>query len=369
MWCQKTTVFPTTGYVGWVSNGSFGSGAGFCLHDSGTVSGNGMAGCEEHLYRLARKSVPSTMSEARILVVDPQTAARQETAKTLRSGLIDIEITVETAEGIDQALPILHEGHVDCVVTEFELPEGTGFDLVETVRERSPDTAAILYTTATEADIEVDRSEETIVEFLSKSTPGAADLLPRIVRTSVTARSQVSYPVPQEEAARLAALESYDLSAPEVTDSLSRITDLATRYLQVSAASVNVVGDHEQEFYACHGEADGWESTPREDAICSFTILSADSVMVVEDVGGDPRFSDITTLDDLGIRAYIGADLTTDDGFTIGTLCAYDDAPRSFTEDEQAFMRTLGDVAMDLIEAYRMDRQVAGPDGEVGGTR
>lgn len=306
------------------------------------------------------------MSDARILVVDPQADTREETAETLRSGLIDLEVTVESAEGIRQARPILQERHLDCVVTEFDLPEGTGFDLVETIRNRSPDTATILYTTAAEATIDEARSDDTIVEFLSKSAPGAADLLLRIVRTTVNARSHVSYPLPQDEDARLAALESYDLSASGLTQALGRITNLATRHLEVSAASINVVGDHEQEFYACHGTAEGWTSTPREDAICTFTILSEDSVMVVEDVGEDPRFSDIKRLEELGIRAYIGADLTTEDGFTIGTLCAYDESPRSFTESEQAFMRTLGDVAMDLIEAYRTGRK-GDPDSEGAG--
>lgn len=310
------------------------------------------------------------MSDVRILVVDPQTAERLDTAETLRSGLIDRETTVQTAEEISQARPIVQEGHVDCVVTEFDLPDGTGFDLVEMVRDRSPDTATILYTTASEEVIDKDRTADTVVEFLSKSAPEAADLLLRIVRSTVSARGQVSYPVPQEEAARLAALESYDLSASGLTESLGRITDLATRYLEVSAASVNVVGNHEQEFFACHGTAEGWTSTPREDAICTFTILAEDSVMVVEDVSEDPRFRDISTLDELGIRAYIGANLTTHEGYTIGTLCGYHDSPRSFSEDEQAFMRTLGEVAMDLIEAYRTGPdEVTGPDGRAGGTR
>lgn len=296
------------------------------------------------------------MSDARILVVDPEEASRRSTADTLSRKLADIETVVETAGSISDARAALSDGYLECVVTEIELPDGTGWDLLEEVRMESPNTAGIVYSDASQDDLESLRADDVVAEFVSKGSPASIDLLARLVRTTLRRWSQTSYPLPQNETARLAALETYDLGAPRLIDALERVTDLASRHLDCSAASINVVGDHEQDFYACHGFAEGWESTARGDAICTFTILEEDSVMAVENVQSDPRFSEIDALADLGIRAYLGADLTTSDGFTIGTLCAYDDEPRQFTPDQKTFHRLLADVAVDLIEAYHNPR-------------
>jgi GAF domain-containing protein len=292
------------------------------------------------------------MSDARILVVDADDSTRQSTADDLAGQLADIETHVERVGTLEEARSALSGGVVDCVVTEIDLPDGTGYGLLEWIRTESPHTAGIIYSDAAEDEVERLRSEGVVAEFVSKDSPASIDLLARLVRTTVETRTQTSYPLPQEEHARLAALETYNLGAAPLIDALERVTDLASRHLECSAASVNVVGNHEQEFYACHGSAEGWESTPREDAICTFTILGADSVMTVGDVQADPRFAEIETLADLGIRAYIGADLTTAEGFTIGTLCAYDDTPREFTPEDEEYLRVLADVAMDLIGAF-----------------
>lgn len=297
------------------------------------------------------------MSDARILVVDPNEKARQSTAEELSSKLADIETQIDTVDTLKDARAALSDDVVDCVVTEIELPDGTGYELLEQMRAESPHTAGIIYSDATDSEVERLRSEGIVAEFVSKDSPGSIDLLVRVVRTTLETRTQTSYPLPQNESARLAALETYDLEAAPLIEALERLTDLASRHLDCSAASVNVVGNHEQEFYACHGSAEGWESTPREDSICTFTILDADSVIAVGDVQNDSRFADIDTLAGLGIRAYIGADLTTSEGFTIGTLCAYDDEPREFTLEDEEYLRVLGDVALDLIEAYHEPEQ------------
>lgn len=292
------------------------------------------------------------MSDARILVVDADEGPRQSTAEALSRKLADIEAHIDTVDTLEDARAALLDGGVECVVTEIDLPDGTGYGLLEEMRAESPHTAGIIYSDATGSEIERLRSEGLVAEFVSKDSPASIDLLARLVRTTLETRTQTSYPLPQNETARLAALETYDLGAAPLIEALERVTALASRHLDCSAASINVVGNHEQDFYACNGYAEGWASTPREEAICTFTILEPDSVMAVGDVQTDPRFADIDTLADLGIRAYIGADLTTAGGFTIGTLCAYDDEPRDFTVDDEEYLRLLGDVALDLIEAY-----------------
>ncbi|MFB9990420.1 putative bifunctional diguanylate cyclase/phosphodiesterase [Deinococcus oregonensis] len=51
-----------------------------------------------------------------------------------------------------------------------------------------------------------------------------------------------------------------------------------------------------------------------------------------------------------GVRSYIGVPLTTPDGSRIGTLCAHDFQPRTFTEAEQQILIDLGPVVIDALE-------------------
>ena len=94
----------------------------------------------------------------------------------------------------------------------------------------------------------------------------------------------------------------------------------------------------------------------RQDSICTFTILE-DEVMTVEDVTEDPRFeSRSEELLDLGIRAYMGANLVTEAGLAIGPLCIYDDRPREFSPADEAYLSDLAALATDLIKLHdRLD--------------
>lgn len=114
--------------------------------------------------------------------------------------------------------------------------------------------------------------------------------------------------------------------------------------------SVNLIREHSQQFLACHG-AD-WTPTPREDSICTYAIVEDDDVTVVEDVKADPRFEHNESLDDMNIRSYAGADLTTPDGLTIGTLYAYDAEPRTFTDDDREYLSTLADVTVTVLDLH-----------------
>jgi GAF domain-containing protein len=160
-------------------------------------------------------------------------------------------------------------------------------------------------------------------------------------------------------------LRSYDLESEAVVASVERITDLAAAHFGADQASVNIIGEHSQEFLACHGAAAEWETTDREDSICTFTILEDGGVMAVPDVTEDPRFeSRSETLIGMGIRAYLGANLTTSDGLTIGSLCVYDDEPRAFSAEEESYLRDLAAVAMELIELRAgADSAAAATDG------
>ena len=308
----------------------------------------------------------------RILCVDPDDDARTETVDALRAEFeapgpsIEI-VTAGTVAEADAALTT----DTAAVVTEYTLPDGTGFDVITAARDTCPDAGCVLYTDVDPDTIATDELRGAITEYVGKGSAFGAERLTGLVRTTVETKPQTTYPVPQTEAERLAALRSYDLNSEDdgrdsegLVSSLERITDVAAAYFDADQASVNIIGEHSQDFLACYGDAEGWEAMDREDSICTFTILEDRGVMTVEDVTEDPRFeSRSETLLEMGIRAYVGANLVTPAGLAIGSLCVYDDEPRSFSPADEAYLRDLAAVAMELIELR------TGPAAADGGRR
>jgi len=315
----------------------------------------------------------------RILCVDPDDDARTETVDALRAEFeapgpsIEI-VTAGTVAEADAALTT----DTAAVVTEYTLPDGTGFDVITAARDTCPDAGCVLYTDVDPDTIATDELRGAITEYVGKGSAFGAERLTGLVRTTVETKPQTTYPVPQTEAERLAALRSYDLDSEDdgleseddgldsegLVSSLERITDVAAAYFDADQASVNIIGEHSQDFLACYGDAEGWEAMDREDSICTFTILEDRGVMTVEDVTEDPRFeSRSETLLEMGIRAYVGANLVTPAGLAIGSLCVYDDEPRSFSPADEAYLRDLAAVAMELIELR------TGPAAADGGRR
>lgn len=286
----------------------------------------------------------------RILCVDPDEETRTETAEYIQEELADLDPAVELADGLAAATERLATDTA-AVITEYELSDGTGFELIERVRESCPDAGIVLYTDTDPDMIDSTEIQGKITEYVGKGSVFGAERLGDLLRTTIENKTQSSYPLPQSEQQRLVGLRSYDLDDPALLESLDRIADLAAEHFEVDQASVNIISEHSQDFLACHGKAEQWESMDRSDSICTFTILEDENVMTVPDVTEDPRFEPQSdTLIEMGIHSYMGANLVAPSGLVIGPLCIYDDEPRSFSPADEAYLQKLAATAMDLIE-------------------
>jgi len=286
------------------------------------------------------------MSGLAVLCVDPDPDELEATRASLESdGRYETRGTSSVADAGDA-----FEETVDCVVTEYTLPDGTGLDLVADLRDRAPDTPCVLFTDVSPDRIETGNREELVVEYLPKGTPEARSSLVRLVGNVIAERTQVGYPLPDDEDERLAALAQYDRPGLEARETFDRLTALARRYFGVDVSFVGVVDAHEERLLACEG-AD-WETLTREDAICTHTV-TGDEVLIVEDTHEDPRFADIDRLDELGIRSYAGAPLTTPRGAVIGAFCLTHDEPRTWSGADRADLRRFADEAIEQLELRR----------------
>ena len=292
------------------------------------------------------------MTSHDILCVDPDPGEREATITDLREALSDLDVTIEGVDSIEAACSAL-ETDLSVLVTEYDLPDGTGLDLIRVASEACPDAGCVLYTATDPDTIDTDPLRGSLTEYVGKGSVFGTERLARLLRTTAESAVQTSYPLPQNEDERLAALQAYDLDDPQLLSSLDCLSTLAADHFGVEQTSVSVMEEHSQEFLACFGGAKEWGAVDREDSICTFTILEDDDVMTVPDVTEDPRFESRSEgLIDLGVRAYMGANIVTSAGLVVGSFCVYDDEPRTFSPADEDYLRRLASVTSDFLELH-----------------
>lgn len=279
------------------------------------------------------------------------------------SAAVDDEenLTTISATSVAAARDVIDEEPVVGVVTSYSLPDGSGMDVIQSVRDQIPQTPVVLFTDVSPAEIDTESFEEVLVEYLNRELPDAEDRLGFIVNDVIDHSAQVGFLTPDDEEERLKALEEYDIDELPIEESFQRITDLIATHFDIAVAFVGLLEKDEENFLACTG-AD-WDSLTREETMCTHSMLQED-VMVVEDIANDNRFNKNEQLENLGIVSYAGANMTTSDGHVIGQVCALDHESRTYTEAERQQLEQFADTVMEILELRQSVR--AGRAVEVG---
>lgn len=157
-------------------------------------------------------------------------------------------------------------------------------------------------------------------------------------------------PLPANEEERLRALRRYGILDTPPEAAFDRITRLAAHVLGVPVTHITLIDRNRQWFKSSYGANP--QETDRESAFCAHAILDS-AVMVVEDARADPRFADNRFVTgESGIRFYAGAPIADEDGFNLGTLCAIDTQPRSFTAEQKTILTDLAAMVVDELERH-----------------
>ncbi|CAN5241422.1 GAF domain-containing sensor histidine kinase [soil metagenome] len=159
--------------------------------------------------------------------------------------------------------------------------------------------------------------------------------------------------LPDNEAERLAALDSYQIldTAPE--EDFDDVARLASYICDTPIAMVSLIDADRQWFKANIGPVPVRE-TSRDLSICAHTILS-DELCVVPDAALDPRFFDnpFVTGGYPQVRFYAGAPLVTEAGIRLGSLCVIDTKARELTQKQRDSLTALGRQVVKLFELRR----------------
>lgn len=158
-------------------------------------------------------------------------------------------------------------------------------------------------------------------------------------------------PLPDNEAARLQALQQYQILDTEPEAAFDDLTSLAAQICQAPTALICLVDDCRQWFKAKVGLT--VSETPRDLAFCAHTILQPD-LLIVPDALADPRFiQNLLVTDDPQIRFYAGVPLITSEGQALGTLCVIDFQPRELSSQQLEALQALGRQVVAQLELRR----------------
>jgi PAS domain S-box-containing protein len=159
----------------------------------------------------------------------------------------------------------------------------------------------------------------------------------------------LTFPVPANEAERLAALYRFQILDTPPEAAFDRITQLAARLFKMPIALISLVDESRAWFKSCVGF--GAPEVARDATLCSFAVL-VDEPMIIPDARLDDRFAcNPFVQQDAGIRFYGGAPLISRDGFNLGTLCLLDTQPREpFTDEQVATLADLAAMVVDELE-------------------
>ena len=160
--------------------------------------------------------------------------------------------------------------------------------------------------------------------------------------------------IPANDMARLHALEGYHLLDSRSEKVLDDMVTATAKLFGASNAMLSIVEKDQVLVKAPYNLPVSIERIPRNQSLCSATILQ-DETTVFEDLNqASAPGVDISLLQQLGLRFYAGHNLRTPDGYNLGSLCVYDGPPRQFSSVERALLATLARLVMRLLELRRI---------------
>lgn len=198
------------------------------------------------------------------------------------------------------------------------------------------------------------RTRESHIRALMTKVSGQAGPLERRLPTTPTdpeflPNPDPLFPIPDDEAQRLAALAATNLVDSPPEERFERIVRLASKVTGSPIALISLLTARRQWFKARVGLPA--QQTPREWAFCAHAILQ-DAPFVVEDATTDTRFAgNPLVLADPHIRFYAGVPLRDSAGMAMGTLCVIDREPRKLRASELQALVDLAAIAASEIEA------------------
>lgn len=135
-----------------------------------------------------------------------------------------------------------------------------------------------------------------------------------------------------------------------------RLTRVAAQLVNVPATLISIIAEDHDLYKSMHwlGQESSGQQCVTGRTLCHYGLLMA-GPLVINDVMDHPEFRN-TVAFDLGIRAYLGIPLVTDDGEHIGSFCAVDLVPREWSQRD---IGILSELAYSTLREIKLQRTLS----------
>jgi predicted PurR-regulated permease PerM len=190
-----------------------------------------------------------------------------------------------------------------------------------------------------------DSGADEVVLSLADALVQTAKLAP------LTIEPMTAAPIPDDDDARVAALEELRLLDTEPEPIFDRITAKLARAFDVPIALISLVDRDRLFFKSQTGLPEDLaraRQAPRDVSVCGH-VIAKNEVTVIEDLSRDRRFASNPWIKERGLRFYAGVPLRAPGGQPIGSLCLLDIKPRAFTARDYRHLQEYAGEVMEEI--------------------
>lgn len=303
----------------------------------------------------------------RVLHADDEPGFAEIAAEFVHRSNSDIQVTVVTSGA--EALDTLEDNLFDCVVSDFDMPEMNGIELLEHVREIDPDLPFVLFTGKGSEDVASHAISKGVSDYLQKE--GGTDqyriLANRIANLVRQYRAETELVTQVEQQRVTAKLDEIALSKAGLDELFEQAVELVATTLDNEFAKVLEYHPEDNELLLCAGV--GWQDSlvgqatvgDGADSQAGHTLRSEEPI-IVSDLDSEERFRGPALLTDHDVRSGISVVIgdPTDPWGVFGT---HSTEPKTFTADHVTFIQNVANILGSAIKqnAYeqRLERSKA----------
>jgi len=106
-----------------------------------------------------------TVSDKKILIIDPNKSERREIATYLRS----MKFSVETGNGLREAVKKIYQGCFECLIMDVELPEMKGYEAISIIKGIDPGIKIIMTIKKNSKRVETKVRKQDVFFYFIKS--------------------------------------------------------------------------------------------------------------------------------------------------------------------------------------------------------
>jgi PAS domain S-box-containing protein len=303
----------------------------------------------------------------RVLHVDDEQSFSELVATVLERE--NPRFTVETATGPSRGLEFLADNHVDCIVSDYDMPGQNGIAFLKTVREIDEDLPFILYTGKGSEEVASDAILAGVSDYLQKKAGTEQyELLANRIRNAVD-KSRATERVANLDRARTLSSEVNQAlvratSRSEIESRVCEIFSASDPYLfawigEVDTESSRVEPQTEAglayedlEELSAALKQDGADSTPARTAVRDQCVAVSQNLQA-DDASSQWRQQAL----ERGCRAVAAVPLSySKESYGVLSVCA--DSPGAFDEEERDLLAELGDDIAHAIHSLETQRQL-----------